>query len=254
MSSSKTNPMMSKAWRATVGELAHHNGAVELVPVTEQGVELPRVRARLLKADGNDGSLIVEKPGNLKQAQALAKDVAVDVYVITDHSRMKARSRVIDLGLFNLNKKTRVMAVRLEPVRDIASAQRRACFRLSTVSLGLSAKLRHEAWPTSQRSMTAKVVDLSDRGIGLTGGLEIELAKQMKGQVYQLVVPLPGQNEDLELDACLVRVVETEFNTVTLGFQFDFESLGQQRRVERMVQQFSVAQQRKQIQRMRGAG
>ncbi|MEM1356517.1 MAG: hypothetical protein AAGH88_16730, partial [Planctomycetota bacterium] len=103
MSSSQTNPMMSKAWRATVGELALHNAAVELVPVTEKGVELPRVRARLLKADENDGSLIVEKPGNLKQAEALAKGVAVDVYVITDHSRMKARSRVIDLGLFNLN-------------------------------------------------------------------------------------------------------------------------------------------------------
>ncbi|MEM1027918.1 MAG: hypothetical protein AAGJ38_07520, partial [Planctomycetota bacterium] len=73
-------------------------------------------------------------------------------------------------------------------------------------------------------------------------------------QVYQVVVPLPGQDEDLQLDACLVRVVETEFNTVTLGFQFDFESLGQQRRVERTVQQFSVAQQRKQLQRMRGAG
>ena len=254
MSSSKNNPMMIKAWQTTVVELAQHNGAVDVVPMTEQGVELPRFRARLLKADDGQGGLIVEKPAGLKKATPLAKGAAVELYLITGNTRMKARSRVIDLGWFNLNAQTKVMAARLEPVRDVASAQRRACFRLSTASLGIPAKLRHEAWPESQSPISAKVLDLSDRGIGLTAGLDLKLAEKMLDRVYQLDVPLPGQDEALGLDARLVRVVETEFKTVTLGFQFEFESLGQQRRLERTIQQFSAAQQRKQLQRLRGAG
>lgn len=254
MASSKTNSMAVKAWHATVAELSSQNKPVEVVPMTESGEQLPRFRARVLEANAKEGSLIIEKPSNVPQAQGLAKGVAVEVYVITGSARMKAASRVIDLGWFKLNKQTKVMAVRLEPMKHIASAQRRACFRLSTAGMGMSAKFRHAAWCAAQPPIAAKVLDLSDRGLGLTVGLEIELALKMKDQVYQVAVPLPGQDESIDLDARLVRVIETEFNTVTLGFQFEFQNIKEQRRVERVVQQFSVAQQRKQLKRLRGAG
>lgn len=254
MSSHKINPTMARSWQAAVSELATHNGPVELVPITESGEALPRFRVRLLDASDKDGTLTIEKPSNPAQAQTLAKGTAVEVYVITGANRMKAVSRVMDVGLFRLNKQTKVSAVRLEPMKGIASAQRRACFRLSTVSIGMSAKVRHATWPASQRSIAAKVLDLSDRGLGLTLGMEVALAQKMKDRVYQVVIPLPGQDEPLELDARLMRVVETEFQTVTLGFQFEFKNLNEQRRVERTVQQFSVEQQRKQLKRMRGAG
>jgi len=254
MSSQKINPIVVRTWQAVAGELATHNGPVEIVPMTGQGESLPRFRTRLLRADAKDDSLIIETPSNTQHAQMLAKGVGVEVYLVTGSTRMKAASRVIDVGLFRLNKQTKVMAVRLEPMQQIASAQRRACFRLSTVSMGMSAKLRHQSWPASQRAISAKVQDLSDRGLGLTAGMAVELAQKMKNQVYRVVVPLPSAAESLELDARLVRVIETEFRTVTLGFQFEFENLSEQRRVERMVQQFSVQQQRKQLKRMRGVG
>lgn len=254
MSSHKINPTLIRTWQAAVGELATHNGPIEVVPMTSQGEALPRFRARLLEANQKEGSLIIEKPANAAHAQILTQGVAVEVYVITGATRMKAHSRVIDLGWFKLNKHTKVMAVRLEPMKQIASAQRRACFRLSTASLGMSVKLRHEKWPATQRPIVAKVADLSDRGLGLTVGLEAELAQKMKDQVYQVVVPLPGQDESLELDARLVRVIETDPRTVTLGFQFEFLNLNEQRRVERIVHQFSVEQQRKQLKRRRGTG
>lgn len=246
--------MLQSTWLTTVAELASQNKTVELRPMTERGEELPSFRARLLQADEKDGSMIVEQPMHVEQARVMAKGVAVEVYVITNATRMKARSRVIDLGRFSLNKQTKVMAVRLEPVEDISSAQRRACFRLSTAGMGMSARFRHPDWPETQPDVKAKALDISDRGLGLTLEMDAALAKSMLDQVYGVFVPLPGQEESLELDARLVRVVETEPMTVTLGFQFEFPNLNQQRRVEQVIQQFSVAQQRKQIRRMRGAG
>ncbi|MBB6430815.1 flagellar brake protein [Algisphaera agarilytica] len=254
MPRSKTNSMIETTWHTTVAELASQNKTVEVRPLTERGEELPSFRARLLQADEKDGSLIVEKPANVEQAQVIAKGVAVQVYVITGSTRMKADSRVIDVGRFSLNKQTKVMAVRLEPMKKISSAQRRACFRLSTAGMGMSARFRHPDWADTDPDLTAKALDISDRGLGLTVEMETELAKQMIDQVYGVFIPLPGQDESLELDARLVRVVETDFGTVTLGFQFEFSNLNEQRRVEQVIQQFSVAQQRKQIRRMRGAG
>ncbi|MEM1108818.1 MAG: PilZ domain-containing protein [Planctomycetota bacterium] len=256
MSTPKQNPMMVKAWRATLAELAQHNRPVEVVPVTDGGVELPRIRARLLSADAGDGSLVVEKPGSLKQAEVLTKGVAVEVYVITASTRMKARSKVIDVGWFKLNAKTRVTAVRLQPVKGIASAQRRASFRVSTSALGMTAELRCPEWPEDRDPFTMRVLDLSDRGVGLSAAMEFEAGQQMEGKIYAVHVPLPGEDESLDLEARLVRVIDkqAEANGVTLGFQFEFADLNEQRRVERIIQQFSAHQQRKQLQRMRGAG
>ncbi|MEM9417578.1 MAG: PilZ domain-containing protein [Planctomycetota bacterium] len=254
MSRSKANSMLEGTWRATLADLASQNKTVEIRPMTNRGEELPSFRARVLQADDKDSSLIIEKPANIEQAQVIAKGIAVQVYVITGTTRMKADSQVIDVGRFSLNKQTKVMAVRLEPVKNISSAQRRACFRLSTAGMGMIARFRHPDWSASKPDLKAKAIDISDRGLGLTVAMDLEAAKQMIDEVYGVLVPLPGQEESLELDARLVRVVESDLGMVTLGFQFEFCNLNEQRRVEQVIQQFSVAQQRKQIRRMRGAG
>jgi len=246
---------MFKTWQAAMRELCAHNGSVELLPMIEGGETLPLVRARLLAVDAKDGSLVVEKPTNMLQAEALRKGVAVGVYLLSTPSRMKAKSRVIDVGRFKLNAKTRVTAVRLEAVTAVESAQRRSCFRLSTLGITTQpVKLTHGNWPAGQPPIKATMIDISDRGIGLTVNMEHQLAQGMKDQPYDVSIQLPGEAEAMELVGRVVRVIETAFSTVTLGLQFEFTTLAQQRRVERIVQHFSVAQQRKQLSRMRGAG
>lgn len=254
MNNRRLNPTVVNAWHAALGELCACNGPVELVPRTDTGEALPRVRARLLRADAADGSLIVEKPAAQPQAEVLRKGVAVEMYVTTATSRMKAWSAVLDLGRFSLNEQTRVIAYRLEPVRDIASAQRRACFRLPTAGMAMGAGLWDPAWPEFQPRVEGHVTDLSDRGVGITAALEIELARQMQGRVYKLSIPLGEAGEALDVDARMVRIFESESDTVSLGLEFEFTGLAEQHRVEHMLQQFSVEQQRKQLRRMRGTG
>ncbi|MEO1237530.1 MAG: PilZ domain-containing protein [Planctomycetota bacterium] len=257
MNRSPSNPKLVGIWRRLLDEAAAQNGPVELVPVTEQGRELPRVRARLLRS-GPDGTLVVEMPSGQPQAEALRKGVAVDVVVTTDATRMKARSSVADLGRFKLNEQTRVLAVRLTAVTGVASAQRRACYRLSTAGLGLAVELTCPEWPTGwpedQDPVRARAVDLSDRGLGLTVKLPLEWAEKMKSRLFDAAIWLPGEAEPLEVPVRVVRAFENLQKTVTLGLQFEFPTPVQQRRAERVIQQFSVEQQRRQLRRTRGAG
>lgn len=255
MSSRKINPTLMKSWRAAVSTLSESNGALEVTPLNAEGQRLPHIRGRLLSVDEKDGSLVVEKPANQPQAVALRKGVAVEIVVILGSTRLRADAVVADLGRYSLNKQTKVMAIKLGSVTGVASAQRRACFRLSTAGLKLKpVRLNHEGWTPGQTPLETQLIDLSDRGLGVGLRMELDLAEKMIGQVFEVTVDLPGEDGPLKLDGRVVRVVDEGHGLVTLGMQIEYVTVAEQRRVEQIVQQFSVEQQRKQIRRLRGAG
>ena len=255
MSLSPPNPTVVKSWRAALDRLADHNGPIEVVPRSDRGEELPHIRARVLGVNGRDGSLVIDKPEGQPQAAALRPGVAVQLIVFNGAARMSGESRVLDVARFKLNTQTKVTAVKLGPVSSIASAQRRSCFRLDTAALSIRpVELRHPLWPADQDALRGRLLDISTRGLGVSLAMDPQLAEALLGQVYALGVRLPEGGGALELAGRVVRLVESAYATVTLGIQFEFETLAQQRRVENVIQQFSAAQQRKQLRRRRGAG
>lgn len=255
MSRAKPNPTLTKAWQAALAKLGDQNGPIEVVPRTATGKELPHVRARVLGVNKQDGSLVIDRPDNQPQAKALQRGVNVELIAFLGASRMSGKSTVLEVARFKLNAQTRVMAVKLGPVSNIASAQRRSCFRLETAAIKVGpVKLRHESWPAEQETLQGQLMDISDRGLGVNVGLDRELAEAMRGQVFDVAVNLPGEGGKLELAGRVVRVVDAAYATVTLGVQFEFQTVAEQRQVENVVQQFSVEQQRKQLRRLRGAG
>ncbi|MEM7626448.1 MAG: PilZ domain-containing protein [Planctomycetota bacterium] len=255
MTRSKPNPTLIRSWHAALARLAEQNGPIEVVPRTATGEELPHVRARVLGVNAKDGSLVIDKPEGQPQAKALRRGVAVELIAFLGAARLRGESTVVDVARFRLNADKQVMAVKLGPVINIASAQRRSCFRLDTAALNTSpVRLTHEAWPNDQEPLTGQLLDISDRGLGVSVGLDRELAEAMRGQVYRVAVKLPGEDSPLELAGRVVRVVESAYATATLGVQFEFETLPEQRQAENVVQRFSAEQQRKQLRRLRGAG
>ncbi|MEL7088665.1 MAG: hypothetical protein AAGL98_09540, partial [Planctomycetota bacterium] len=211
MNFSKSNPTLVHAWQTALTKLEEHNGPIEVTPRTAAGQTLPRVRARVLGVNAQDGSLVIDRPDGQPQAKALQRGVDVELIAFLGASRMRGRSTVVEVARFKLNAQTKVTAVKLGPVTGIASAQRRGCFRLDTAGLNLCpVKLRHESWPADQDTLEGQLLDISDRGLGVGLGLEPELAEAMRGQVYGLGVKLPGEGGGLELAGRIVRVVETE--------------------------------------------
>lgn len=242
------------AWRSAVTRLSDQNGAIEIVPQTADGRRLPIVRARLLGVSAQDGAMVVEKPDQ-PQAQALQAGVEAELVVCQGALRFKARSRVLEVARFQLNPTTKVTAVKLGSPTDIESAQRRACFRLDTAAIQTQpVRLRHPSWDEDQEPVTGWLLDISDRGLGVGVAMELEEAQPMAGCLFQITVRLPGEAETLGMPGRVVRVVPGPVDGVVLGVQFEFESVGAQRRAENTVQRFSAAQQRKQLRRLRGEG
>jgi len=254
MRKKQINPMMAKAWTAAVQTLAAHNGSLEMVPLTPRGEELPQVRGRVLAVEA-DGQLMVEKPAGTPQASALVKGVALSLFVVQGQTRLNAESKVLDLGHYRLNAQMRVLAVQLESPRTVVSAQRRTGFRLITAAMNFAPVGMHGGGvPSVPSPLSAQLMDLSDRGAGLVVRLAPDEAKAMVGTVFALTLKMPGEASALVIDGMVVRTYMLDEATQHLGIQFEFESGGQRRRVERVIQQFSADQQRKQLRRMRGAG
>ncbi|MEM6854353.1 MAG: PilZ domain-containing protein [Planctomycetota bacterium] len=258
MASVADNPRLAAAWRDSAAALVERNGSVEVVPLAADGGELCRLRLRLYAAPA-DGSLVVERPEHLPPDEALTRGDRVEVYVITDRQRLRGRAAVADVGRYRLNGQTRVAALRLGPVSGVASAQRRACFRLSTLGLNLTVQGRVESAADGPGTFRGRLLDLSDRGLGVEVSLEPEVAAGLKQRRLGLSLRLPGGDgggDGVALDVAgrVVRCIPDGPRRVTLGVQFEFSGMQEQRRVERAIQEFSTRQQRKQLQRLSGVG
>ncbi|MEM6459169.1 MAG: PilZ domain-containing protein [Planctomycetota bacterium] len=259
MATTADNPRLAAAWRESAKSLAEQNGSVEVVPLAADGAELCRLRLRLYAVTA-DGSLVVERPEHLPPDEALTRGDRVDVYCITDRQRLRGRASVADVGRFRLNAQTRVAALRLGPVSGVASAQRRACFRLSTLGLNLTVRGRVEGGADGPAALRGRLLDLSDRGLGVEVSLEPDAAAELKQRRLAWSLRLPGGDREggdgvaLEVAGRVVRCIPDGPRRVTLGVQFEFAGLQEQRRVERLIQQFSTRQQRKQLQRLSGVG
>ena len=243
---------LTRAWTEALVALSGQNTPLQVVPVSEQGEAMPQARLRLL-AQTEDGELVIECPRGPGPASALRPDVEVVVYVMHGVQRMKARSRVVDQAPHALNDQMTVPAATLGRPHDIASAQRRECYRLPTGHLDLPpVRLTPLVEVPNFDGWDARMFDLSDRGIGLTLPVPAKRALPLIDRSVNLAVCLDENGTPLRVKARAVRVFPDAEGQACLGMIFEHDAMAEQRAAQRAIQAFSMEQQRRELRRIRG--
>ena len=242
------------AWRDALDALSVRNTPMEIVPLSVQGEPMPQARLRLL-AMTEDGGLIVERPDDAGPAQEINARVEVAIYVVSGAQRMKARSRVVSVGPFALNEQMTVPAATLAPPTGVQSAQRRECYRLPTGHMDLHPVRLSPLVPVPNfDGWDARMLDLSDRGIGLSLPVKTERAMALVGRTVNLDLQLVEKGPPLKVKARVVRVFGNDKGKACVGMAFEHESMVEQRRTQNAIQAFSTEQQRRELRRTRGTG
>ncbi len=245
---------LEKAWWAAVAALSGENTPLEIVPVSARGEAMPQARLRLL-ARTEDDALVVECPRGPGPASVLRVGVDVMVYIVHGGQRMKACSRVTAAGPHALNDQVRVPAATLQRPTEVSSAQRRECYRLPTGHLDLApVRLTPLVAVPNFDGWDARMLDLSDRGVGLALPIPVERALPLIDRTVNLALSLQRGGEPLRVKARAVRVFPDAEGRACLGMRFEHDALVEQRSAQRAIQAFSMEQQRKELRRVRGTG
>jgi len=243
---------LTKAWMEALAALSGQNTPLEVMPVSGSGEPMPQARLRLL-ASTEDGGLVIECPRGPGPASALSVGVEVVLYLMQGTQRMKARSRVAAVGAHALNERVTVPAATLERPRDVASAQRRECYRLPTGHLDLPpVRLTPRVEVPNFDGWDARMLDLSDRGIGLVLPIPAERALPLIDRGVNLDLHLAESGDPLRVKARAVRVFPDAEGRACLGMLFEHDAMSEQRAAQRAIQAFSMEQQRRELRRIRG--
>lgn len=245
---------LAKAWDAAIEALSGQNTPLDVVPVSGAGEAMPQARLRLL--DQTDaGELVIEGPRGAGPASALNSGVEVTLYLVQGTQRMKAHSRVVSRGAHAMNEQMRVPSVILERPWGIASAQRRECYRLPTGHLDLpSVRLTPLVEVPNFEGWDGRMLDLSDRGIGLALPIKADKALPLIDRSVNLAVYLDEGDPPLRVQARAVRVFPDAEGRACLGMIFEHDCMTQQRAAQGAIQAFSMEQQRRELRRIRGTG
>ena len=245
---------LTKAWMEALSALSGQNNPLQVVPVSGRGEAMPQARLRLL-AQTEVGGLVIECPRGPGPASALRPGVEVVLYLMHGAQRMKACSRVADQAPHALNDQVTVAAATLDPPREVASAQRRECYRLPTGHLDLPpVRLTPLVEVPNFDGWDARMLDLSDRGIGLALPIPAERALTLIDRSVNLAVYLSNDGPPLRVKARAVRVFPDAEGQACLGMLFEHDAMSEQRAAQRAIQAFSMEQQRRELRRIRGTG
>jgi len=215
---------------------------------------MPQARLRLL-ALTDEGGLVIERPHGAGPASALLEGVEAVVYVIQGVQRMKARSRVVSVAPFPLNDQMTVRAATLERPWDVSSAQRRECYRLPTGHLDLPpVRLTPLVEVPNFDGWDGRMLDLSDRGIGLSLPVRAERALSLVDRSVNLAIHLDEGGSSLRVKARVVRMFPDPEGRACLGMLFEHDTMIEQRAAQNAIQAFSMEQQRRELRRIRGTG
>ena len=242
---------INRAWRQATVALSGGNTPIEVVPLTPAGDAMPQARLRVL-AVAADGALVIERPRNSGPAKGVREGGAVTLYVVHNGSRMKAAAAVRSIGAYNAAGGAKLTAAWLSSPTEIASAQRRECYRLPTGHLDLPPVRLTPLIPVPGfDGWDARLLDLSDRGVGLELPIREEPARGLVGRNVNLDIALGG-DEGICVVARVVRTFAGRTERACVGMTFEHESLLEQRRAQKTIQAFSVRQQRRELQLRRG--
>ena len=247
MARQRSDDNSAATWDDALRQLAPVNGAVEVGLAGEDEAQVAPWRTRLLSV--SDGGIVIQLPDADEAVAHMRRDAEVVLYLMLGQARVAGRCRVGDVGRYKLSASSKVTALQLDHPASVHSAQRRAAFRLSTAatpSIGLMLTLPGHASPTPCR-----LLDVSEFGVGLSLRMELETAEQWLGLVVSLTMQLPMQ-PPLSLSGEVVRAAPGGYPNPTIGVRFKFDSDGAARRAQRQLQQFTAAQQRAQLRRLRG--
>ena len=213
--------------------------AVKPVQVTKT----PSVAVQVLEID-DDGAVFVQVPGSPEERQWLMQQSAVDMQVNEADARWSARSRRGALVELHLEANVVVPAVRLEPPEELVSLQRRAHYRVDTSQMDLppvTVRLMHDTpkglRPVKGPAIEARLMNISAGGVGLLIDPKQEAARNIfKSRQYQCRLHLPGQEDPVIVEACLVHVFPQKRKMLYLGMvcQWSTSTYGQ-RQAERFA-------------------
>jgi hypothetical protein len=251
-----------QAWQASLEKIEQRNGSIEVsAPADADGnPREPVFRTRLLLLD--DEGLLIERPGGLDANRLFKPGVMVTVLFVEGDNRFEGDARVQRNAHYQLNRQTTVQAVRLSPLADVRSAQRRSHFRVSTVGSRFEPVVLkpsdddHAGRTGDERPgdppppFEATMLNISGGGLGVETpqfvGKSVERVER-----YACLITLPTLRRPLVIHCRVKHRHRRDDGTYYLGLAFEFEDDYEQEACVDQVCHFTAWVQRQQLQRRR---
>lgn len=258
-------------WMDALRALAQGKGSIRLLSATttahpaDEGARDGRSCCARVLAVRSNGSVFVEQPPG-GPMDWLALDQEVEVLIEHHAQRWCGRSTVLGQLSYRLSSDLAPrQALRLGPMSQVVSAQRRRFFRVDMAGIDWplvrimsrcqgAAPASEDAADLDDCLIRAKLLNLSGGGMGL----QVEAADRrvvdlLKGQRYRCLLPLPQWGKPLLINARLVRIQRMRGKMVYLGLRFEFDHDAQQRHAEDLLVRVTTELQRQQLRGQRTA-
>ncbi|MEM8783618.1 MAG: PilZ domain-containing protein [Planctomycetota bacterium] len=262
MSHARPNPLLL-TWHRAVDELIDHNGSLEIVSIPEGDASLPPLRQRVrpfgLTVHDTTDTLVLERPRPTREHPVPTPSRSrVDVYLHTEMLRLVAAYEVVEAFNHQLNERQRLTALRLTRVGDVASAQRRASFRVDTSAAGFDRVAIHGfdrvgADTPDASPVLGHLLNLSAGGVGVRVDLPVSRLEAMLGHAFDFLITPPQRDAPLTVPARVRRIVKETASRTYLGLQFEFEDTAAHRSIAETLARLAADLQREQLRRRRSA-
>lgn len=264
-------------WSEIVTRKVERDGWVELCPELAQDDPgpAPAYRARVLWVDA-DRNMGVERPPFVGVDRQLCVGRKIHVRLSEGGTRLRAGSRIAKVRSHQLNARTRLIALALDPPSEIRSDQRREFYRVSTQSIELgpiefspvrdfpTQRLATEqplgdentgaAAALNCRLVKGTLVNISGGGVGVsvpaTRGL---LDTLPPSRCYTAELPLPDGKPPLRLTLRLVHMKLHQPGRVYFGMQIEEPDANRRAESEERLVRFATTLERQQLRRQRSA-
>lgn len=268
---------LPNVWPEIVARKVERDGWVELCPVLaeDETGPAPAYRARVLWVD-DDASMGVERPPFLGVNRALRVGRPVQVRLTEDGTRLRAESRIAEVRAHQLNARTELIALALDPPTDIRSDQRRAFYRVSTQGLEFAPIEFAPVLEGTKRAMTAEqplsdddadaaaamncravegtLMNISGGGLGVSVPATRELLDTLPpSRCYTAELRLPDGQPPLPLTLRLVHVQMHQAGRVYFGMRLEEPDPARREKIEERLVRFATDIERRQLRRQRTA-
>lgn len=246
-------------WNATLSDLIDRNGSVDARVIPEQNTDAPPVRRRLrpFEFDAATGALVLERfRGTTEVPTPCWVGSELDVCLTTERVRLVARHRVAAIEPYALNDRQRVTIMRLTRVGAIASAQRRASFRVETATSDFPAVTLNQPGPDGRKlkPIAGFMVNLSVGGVGVKVPERRFRDAPRPGVVFDFTLPAGAGRGVIHAAVRLCRVQSAPPGMLLLGFEFVMDaSQPDHLKLSESIARLTTNLQREQLRKRRGA-
>lgn len=242
---------LDKQWQATLKQLAQRDAPVELSR-READSDVPPVsyRTRLFGVR-EDGSIIVERPGQVALDKTFGKGDDVELLLMHNNERLLATCTIKDVFIKQINKTARATSFLLSPGRRPQRDQRRSSFRVGVAAIGLPPALLCCEDEENPFEFKARIVNLSAGGLGLSIRASHKTLRQIKSLSRVTCHATLTEDATFALPMQIKHFSAIGDDGLYLGMQFDIEDPAEARVVEDRMHQLCTLFQRMSLKRKR---